>query len=66
MLFRSALKQYPLGREVLVAANTANITVQTVTVNNVNLSDEKVQVSDFDFANTIMQKEPTYCGDVVL
>ena len=61
---KAAIKAHPVGREVLMAKATAQIKVLLYTVNNVTLSQSpSVQVSDLDFADTIMEKEPTYFGE---
>lgn len=59
-----AVKTHPLGREVLMVRATAQISVPLRTVNQVSVStDINIAVSDPDFADTIMDKEPTYFGE---
>jgi len=61
---KQALKTHPLGREVLMASATAQITLPTLTVCKVSISqDPPQQISDVNFADTIMTKEPTYFGE---
>ena len=61
---KAAIKDHPLGREVLMAKSTAQIQVPLYTVHQVTVSQSPaVQVSDLDFADTIMSKEPTYYGE---
>jgi hypothetical protein len=61
---KTALPLYPLGREVLAAKSTAKIDVPTITVHQVTLSqDPTYKISDLNFADTIMDKEPSYFGE---
>jgi hypothetical protein len=61
---RHAVQAHPLGREVLMAKATAHIHVPLMTVNHLAVSQTaEAQVSDLDFADTIMNKEPTYFGE---
>ena len=61
---KSAVKQYPIGREILMAKATAQIQLPLKTVNFISQAQtHETQVSDLDFADTIMDKEPTYFGE---
>ena len=61
---KSTLQTYPVGREILMAKSTAKIHVPTIVVHQVTMSqDPSYQISDLDFADTIMSKEPTYFGE---
>ena len=61
---KSTLQTYPVGREILMAKSTAKIQVPTIVVHQVTMSqDPSYQISDLDFADTIMNKEPTYFGE---
>ncbi len=60
-----ALREHPIGREVLDTEPTANIKIMVPCVNQVTSHNENIQISDlkFDLADTVMSKEPTYSGE---
>jgi hypothetical protein len=59
-----ALRSYPLGREVLMAKSTAHIQVPLLTVHHISATDiNDLKVSDLDYADIIMEKEPTFGGE---
>jgi hypothetical protein len=60
-----ALREHPIGREVLDTEPTANIKIMVPCVNQVTSRNENIQISDlkFDLADTVMSKEPTYSGE---
>ena len=61
---RAAIKQYPVGREVIMSGNTAHIQVPIMSINQVNLkTGNEIQISDLELADTVMDKEPTYYGE---
>ncbi|MEG2013588.1 MAG: hypothetical protein RR063_10370 [Anaerovoracaceae bacterium] len=61
---RSALIDYPVGRELLLSKADAKSSIPTLSVCHVSMSeDPSYKVSDLDFADTIMHKEPTYSGE---
>ena len=61
---KSTLQTYPVGREILMAKSTAKIQIPTIVVHQVTMSqDPSYKISDLDFADTIMNKEPTYFGE---
>ena len=47
-----------------MAKSTAKIQIPTIVVHQVTMSqDPSYKISDLDFADTIMNKEPTYFGE---
>ncbi len=62
-----ALQDYPLAREILPSSQTAHIQLPLFTVNQVSAIDKiDIQVSDLDYADAIMDKEPTFGGEAVI
>jgi Reverse transcriptase (RNA-dependent DNA polymerase)/RNase H-like domain found in reverse transcriptase len=61
----TAIKTYPLSREVLNVGDTAKIGIAIPCVNQITSHHSNVQVSDLeiDSADTVMSKEPTYSGE---
>ncbi len=58
-----ALATHPFGREILTTKSSANIELPLVTVHHLaSASGNELLVSDLDYADTIMGKEPTFCG----
>ena len=64
-ILNKALKEYPLGREVLETEGNANIGIMIPCVHQVTSYAKDIQTSDleFDLADTVMSKEPTYSGE---
>jgi len=61
---KHALKNNPVGREVLPIDCYNHINIPIVTVNNINLKiGDELKISDFDLADTVMSKEPDYTGE---
>jgi hypothetical protein len=59
-----AMQKYPLAREVLYSKENADIHLPLITVNQITAIDETdIQVSDLDYADVIMAKEPTFDGE---
>ena len=59
----AALQSYPLGREVLMAKSAAHIQVPLLTVHHISTTDiNDLRVSDLDYADISMDKEPTFGG----
>ena len=62
------LKNHPFGREILMCSETADIRVPILTVNNVQVTQNKfdapdIRIMDFNPDDTIMRGEPTYTGE---
>ena len=61
---RAAVKNYPIGREVIIAGNTSQIQVPIMSINQINLSTgDEIQISYLELADTVLDKEPTYDGE---
>jgi len=64
-IIRKALLNHPIGREVLMAKSSAHIHIPVRSVNFLTLAtlEKGSPISDLDFADTVMDKEPTYFGE---
>ena len=63
-LIQSTLKKYPLARELLSNSFEETQIYPHFLVNQISTGlDENTQVSDLDYADIIMDKEPTYFGE---
>jgi hypothetical protein len=59
----TALKQFPLGREILYSEEVPCHPLPIFTINQVSkIIGEDIKVSDIDVADTVMAREPTYSG----
>ncbi len=60
----TALKQFPLGREILYSEEVPCHPLPIFTINQVSkIIEEDIKVSDIDVADTVMAREPTYSGE---
>ena len=62
-----ALELHPLGREILMTKDQARINLPLFTVNHISqIEGNEMSVSDLDYADAIMSKEPTYEGEAII
>jgi hypothetical protein len=60
----TALRRFPLGREILYSEEVPCHPLPIFTINQVSKNiGEDIKVSDIDVADTVMAQEPTYSGE---